>query len=174
MYSKGGKAMHPAAFNAAARWRAGRNPRGPRPSEDRGTYDFLLGLGALRTAEGDVVVEREGAHPGRSDARVKLFRPAELIVGDTIARAHLLDVSPRGALVHTSEPPQIGMTVKLQFAGLHRRSRVIWVDGCRFGVTFDRPITAEQLAHLAATHDTAVRLRSPHGQRRPQPMQSPR
>jgi hypothetical protein len=120
-----------------------------------------------------VAAEREGAHPGRRDARVKLFHPAELIVGDTTTRAHLLDVSQGGALVHTIAPPEVGAAVKLHFADLHRRSRVIWVDGLRFGVTFDRQITAEQLAQLAGTYDTAITLRAPREGHRLQPLRQP-
>jgi hypothetical protein len=82
----------------------------------------------------------------RATPRLKVFEPAEMRVGLTTERVHLLDLSFGGALVHSVAPPAVGATVRIACAGTTRLARVVRRDGDRFGVQFMLPLTKDQLA----------------------------
>lgn len=85
----------------------------------------------------------------RGAARVKLFQPTTLHGAGAPRRAHLLDLSISGALVHALEPPAVGGFVRIEVAGEARIARVAWSRGKRFGIRFAMPLTASQV--VAAT-----------------------
>lgn len=73
--------------------------------------------------------------------RHKLFEPVEIIVDGQSSRAHLLNISATGALVHSATPPATGASVKLKLPGAERLALVVWGEASRFGVSFDTEIT---------------------------------
>ncbi|WP_242146981.1 PilZ domain-containing protein [Sphingomonas sp. BAUL-RG-20F-R05-02] len=82
--------------------------------------------------------ERTGSPTtGRVARRHNLFEPIEITVDRQSVRAHLLNVSATGALVHSAAPPALGATVKLKMLGIERSARVVWSKASRFGVAFD-------------------------------------
>jgi hypothetical protein len=87
----------------------------------------------------------------RTKPRLKLFEPTSMAGPAGTVRAHLLDLSATGALVHAAEPPTAGGTVRLYVGGAARAATVMWVEGRRFGVRFRLALSdAEVAAALAA------------------------
>ena len=84
----------------------------------------------------------------RAKPRLKLFEPTELEAGPAPTRAHLLDLSATGALVHSASPPAPGQSVKLALDGKPRQARVMWVDDRRFGVAFRVPLSDGQVTDI--------------------------
>jgi len=76
----------------------------------------------------------------RARPRLKVFQPVEIYAGVAPLRAHLLDLSVSGALVHSSAAPAPGTPLRLRIGGLVRTARVVWQDGLRFGIAFALPL----------------------------------
>ena len=57
----------------------------------------------------------------RETPRLKLFEPTEMDGPGGTVRAHILDLSATGALVHAVRPPCVGEHVQLRVAGILRR-----------------------------------------------------
>ncbi|MBZ9647452.1 PilZ domain-containing protein [Sphingobium sp. 3R8] len=76
----------------------------------------------------------------RGAARHKLFEPLALRHAGVLRRAHMLDLSVSGALLHAERPPRIGDGVIIEFQDLAAVGHVIWVRAKRFGVRFDVPL----------------------------------
>lgn len=93
----------------------------------------------------------------RETPRLKLFEPTELNGPQGRVRAHLLDLSATGALVHAAQPPRPGDHVQVRIAGALRYSRVMWVDDRKFGVAFRLPLASADIdTVLAAQKERAA------------------
>ncbi|UZW55267.1 PilZ domain-containing protein [Sphingobium sp. JS3065] len=77
----------------------------------------------------------------RHDPRRKMFGPVALRFGGMVARAHFLDLSCLGALAHCETPPGAGAYLIIEAEGMQASGRVIWVNGKRFGIQFNQPLT---------------------------------
>ena len=88
-----------------------------------------------------------GADRPRS-ARHKIFEPTQLHLADGVVRAHLINVSLSGALVHSATPPRRGETVRVEICGTPVAGQVRWVEGSRFGLAFAQPIDPAMLGQL--------------------------
>ncbi len=86
----------------------------------------------------------------RQFPRIKIFEPAELLVGDTRRRVHVLNISSGGALLHCDMVPRQAETVQLALRGASWSARVAWTTKSRFGVQFVVPLTDIQLGHVTA------------------------
>ncbi|MES2043743.1 MAG: PilZ domain-containing protein [Pseudomonadota bacterium] len=86
----------------------------------------------------------------RGQPRLKVFLPIEIYAGTTPLRAHLLDLSASGALVHSIAAPATGTPVRLMVAGLVRTARVVWQDGVRFGIAFVVPLRDVEVERMLA------------------------
>lgn len=84
-------------------------------------------------------VTAQGLRP-RAATRHKLFEPVLLRQGGVAVRAHMLDLSVTGALLHAERPPVIGARVTIHAEGAGAAARVIWVRAKRFGLRFDMPL----------------------------------
>ena len=87
----------------------------------------------------------------RAKPRLKIFQPIELHTERGCVRAHLLNVSTTGALVHTQSAPGKGSVVKLTIAGEVRSARVVWTNGPRFGAAFVRAFLDTQIQQLVGS-----------------------
>lgn len=86
----------------------------------------------------------------RHAARRKMFEPVTLSFRGTEVRAHFLDLSCSGALVHCETPPAPGHYVNVGAPGLATSGRVMWAKGKRFGIQFSQPLTQAQTDALIA------------------------
>lgn len=73
----------------------------------------------------------------RASTRYKLFEPVSMRVDGLPVRGHLLDLSRSGALAHADTDILPGARVELEGIGILTPSRVMWVEGRRFGLRFD-------------------------------------
>lgn len=81
-------------------------------------------------------------------ARHKIFEPIAVFISDQEIRAHLLNISTTGALVHSEMAPEPGTTVTLVMDDRHYSACVIWGEGRRFGIAFDRRISGTAIAQF--------------------------
>ena len=96
--------------------------------------------------------------------RLKVFQPITVDYGSGAARAHLLNVSHTGALLHCVCAPDKGATVCVSLGGANCQARVVWRDGKRFGAEFVRQLTVAQIEDvLAAQTSLAARAPRPAG-----------
>jgi hypothetical protein len=96
------------------------------------------------------VINANDVQHARVQARQKLFQPTTIRSPGGETRAHLLDLSGTGALVHATTPPMIAARVQIGCAGEMRAGRVVWVRGNRFGIVFTVPLTPAEVAKAVA------------------------
>ncbi|WP_375421223.1 PilZ domain-containing protein [uncultured Sphingomonas sp.] len=82
----------------------------------------------------------------RSEPRLKVFQPATLHGGGDAARVHVLDVSPKGALVHGFAQVAPGNLLALACCGWTRAANVAWKTDKRFGVRFVEPLSSGDIS----------------------------
>lgn len=83
----------------------------------------------------------------RQAPRDYLLLAARMEFADGARDVHLLNIAPLGAKLDCAVSPTANERVTLVVGGLRVAGAVAWVDGTRFGVAFDKPIDARQLAH---------------------------
>lgn len=88
--------------------------------------------------------------------RLKVFQPITVDCGSGAARAHLLNVSHTGALVHCVAAPDKGASVWVSLGGTTRQARVVWRDGKRFGAEFVGQLTVAQIEDVLAAQTSLV------------------
>ncbi|MET0369751.1 MAG: PilZ domain-containing protein [Sphingobium sp.] len=101
--------------------------------------------------DGFIAVQRP-----RAAARHKSFEPIILRLTAGRVRAHMLDISTSGALVHADMPPLAGARVTIESEMFVAAARVVWVRAKRFGIQFDNGLPASLV-------DRALRLAAPQG-----------
>lgn len=89
-----------------------------------------------------------GAAQRRHAPRYKMFEPVALTLSGVEVRAHFLDLSFSGALVHCEAPPQAGSYVLVHALDLETSGRVKWANGKRFGLQFSQPLTQPMIDAL--------------------------
>lgn len=92
--------------------------------------------------------------PVRIQARLKVFQPAELQVGATVTRVHVLDLSALGALMHGRVDLDPGKQVTLHCCGWARTATIAWAASGRFGLRFKQALTAADIAAATALAKT--------------------
>jgi hypothetical protein len=81
----------------------------------------------------------------RRGARYTLDGRSAAIGADRTLDVTIHDLSLTGALIEGSQLPGAGRAVTLSAEGLHTAGRVVWREGDRAGLRFDRPLSVEQL-----------------------------
>jgi hypothetical protein len=66
---------------------------------------------------------------GMRAKRIKIFEPTAMRVGRHVQRAHLLDISCTGALVHSCPAPALGTIITLDVRNGSIAARVAWNRG---------------------------------------------
>lgn len=84
----------------------------------------------------------------RRDNRERVLFPAELAVGDRVVRCVLLDISKRGAMLASVEPPKRGVRAVLQCHDINSMATIRWVHHYQFGIVFDHWLRNRQVAAL--------------------------
>ena len=82
--------------------------------------------------------------------RHKVFLPAEMIGAGGSTRAHLLNLSTTGALMHADTPPASGATVQLRCGTASWSARVVWAADKRFGVVHVTRLSSVTIDALVA------------------------
>ncbi len=103
----------------------------------------------------------------RKTARVRLALPgkAVLITGHEPCRFEDLSQTGACATVAGMAPP-IGDDVVLIAQGVEVFGKVVWRQGSRFGVSFDRPLAKAQVVRLRTIHDHFQMLEKQQSMRR--------
>jgi len=68
--------------------------------------------------------------------RHKTFEPTTLRSNAGEARAHVINLSATGALVHMVDPPKRGSVVSIDLGRVFADAEVVWTSGSRFGIAF--------------------------------------
>ena len=104
-------------------------------------------MGSERAARTVLAIKR-----ARKRARLQLQGMLLGATGETEVR--LRDLSCSGALGETAKPPAEGSEIVLVSHGLVVPAKVAWVTGRRFGLDFQHPIGAEDVALLSDAQRT--------------------
>ncbi len=102
---------------------------------------------------GDAVAARSAlsiSTEPRGGHRHKVFLPAEMTEGDRAGRAHLLNLSMTGALLHADAAPSVGAVVQLTVGATRWPVRVVWSQDKRFGVVHVTPLARAAVEALVA------------------------
>lgn len=91
---------------------------------------------------------RNDGQDHRRSKRIKVFKSADLLVNGVRSRSHILNVSVTGAMVHTPTSVLVGSMIRICAAGLDRHGVVVWKDGSKFGLRFNRLIALPQIHAL--------------------------
>jgi len=100
----------------------------------------VVGLAALMNAKEET----------RRERRLKVFLPVAMIRESGPVRAHILDISNKGARLHATELVNHREKLTLEWEGRSIGARVAWVRGKRFGILFDQLLTNNQLVAMLA------------------------
>lgn len=84
----------------------------------------------------------------RSAPRHKIFQPTQVHFAAGEVRAHLINVSQSGALVHADPTPRRGDMIRIEIQGILVSAQVRWTDGPRFGLSFIQSLDALTLKQL--------------------------
>jgi hypothetical protein len=84
----------------------------------------------------------------RRSRRLKVFLRTEVIIDDVAIRAHVLDLSSLGSLLHTGTEPALGCDASLRLNGEAWSAKVVWVSGGRLGLEFGTKIPTDQIATI--------------------------
>lgn len=76
----------------------------------------------------------------RLAVRFKTFQPASVEYGGARRRAHILDLSARGARLHCAEPMPVGSSLALMCSDFTLHARIVWAKEQRFGLEFQSPL----------------------------------
>lgn len=99
------------------------------------------------TDHGDLPCKSAGQR--RHAVRHKMFEPVAVTCGGGLpVRAHFLDLSCSGALVHSETPPVANRYVSIEVMGLRMSGKVMWVRGKRFGIQFSEALPPSEVDAL--------------------------
>src|SRR5690349_5416886 len=91
--------------------------------------------------------------PGRNqkprELRRRVLLPARMRTGAAWSDACILNVSSRGALIHSSRPFPRGSIVELRHGDHVIVGRVVWRDGAKAGLHAEQRVPVEQILSLA-------------------------
>lgn len=102
-------------------------------------------------------MEKGRAHPrpglvsgtmDRAAVRHKTFEPTTMVTASGELRAHILNVSATGALIHAPGAPARGERCSIVLVGRKIAAEVMWVDGARFGIAFRGALMPDELSRL--------------------------
>ncbi len=97
---------------------------------------------AFASQEQDVEGRRHGRH------RIMLAATFLSVHGE--ANGVLLDVSQGGAMLSASPPPPVGCRLLLERQSLELPGVVCWVEGNRFGIQFEQPLTEGEVMAMVS------------------------
>lgn len=90
---------------------------------------------------------------GRSRLRVRL--PAKLQTRTETSRVILIDLSTTGARIASNSLPKVGTEAMLHWDRYEAFGEVVWAEGVQFGLSFDDPISEEDVLATRELDDVA-------------------
>ena len=99
------------------------------------------------------IKDKDGAH-ARLAPRFKTFQPASIDCCGAKRRAHVLDVSSRGARIYCADALPVGSYLALRCCDFTLSARIVWAREQRFGVEFQFPLPD---AHVRRIMDADTR-----------------
>jgi hypothetical protein len=97
---------------------------------------------AFASEQEDADARRHGRH------RIMLAATFFSVHGE--ANGVLLDVSQSGAMLSATPPPPVGCRLLLGRQNLELPGVVRWVDGNRFGIQFEEPLTEKEVRAMVS------------------------
>lgn len=85
------------------------------------------------------IKDKDGDH-ARLAPRFKTFQPASIDCCGARRRAHVLDVSSRGARIYCADTLPVGSYLALRCCDFTLTARIVWAREQRFGVEFQFPL----------------------------------
>ena len=98
---------------------------------------------------------RKGGQDPRRSERIKVFKPADLLVDGVKSRSHILNVSSTGAMIHTPTSVLVGSMIRICAVGLDRHGVIVWKNGPKFGLRFNRSMALPQILALQVENGQA-------------------
>lgn len=98
----------------------------------------------------------DAAADAAREPRLKVFQPVPLETAGGTVRAHLLNLSRTGALIHCADAPDRGSVVRVMLGDTANPARVVWRDGKRFGVAFAGKLAPAQIEGALAVQNDLV------------------
>jgi hypothetical protein len=82
----------------------------------------------------------------RLDERERVLIPAELHINDQVIRCVLLNLSTRGAMMASVNPPANGSNILMKCQDIDAPATVRWVHHYQFGLAFDHRISRREVS----------------------------
>jgi hypothetical protein len=103
-------------------------------------------------------VGRHIAIPGeeRRSPRISAALPVMLATSQRDHPALLVDVAPEGAKVECLDTLPVGTLILLKSGSIRAAAIVIWGEGSRYGLEFDPPLSAAEVAEHVRRSDAMV------------------
>jgi hypothetical protein len=93
--------------------------------------------------------------PSGREIRYKVFEPIEVFSAGGARRAHLLNISVNGALLHMPAGGRAGDHIVLQLPQCRVTARIVWAKLPRFGIRFTQPVSSLALDALLTSTSAA-------------------
>ena len=93
------------------------------------------------------IKDKDGTH-ARLAPRFKTFQPASIDCDGTKRRAHILDVSARGARLYCADALPVGSYLALKCCDFTLSARIVWAKEQRFGVEFQFPLPDAEVRRI--------------------------
>ena len=84
----------------------------------------------------------------RACKRTKIFEPVAMSWDGKTSRAHLLDISSSGALIHVIDPPAPDTAIGVERGEIRFEAMIVWRDGARCGIKMQAPIDTLTIAQI--------------------------
>lgn len=82
----------------------------------------------------------------KRESRYKVFEVVSATVAGAERRAHMINVSLSGALLHMDQSARLGEPVALHWEGRAIAGQIVWASPPRFGLRFQNPLPLATLA----------------------------
>lgn len=106
-------------------------------------------------AQTPITPRRSGrTEDARAARRLKVFLPTEVVIDDAAIRAHILDISANGSLLHTGTEPESGSDVVLRLNGNALSAKIVWVGAGRLGLQFSTELSVDQIESIIVPKST--------------------
>lgn len=94
----------------------------------------------------------------RGKPRFKMFQPIRVMCNGAQLRAHLLDLSATGALIHSTALLEPGAAIVVELGSWSRAARVEWRRDDKAGIRFVQGMADAEVKHLVELPLTPFRL----------------